>query len=133
MDFYEFCTLLVFLTLSTVATLILLKIPSNWFDHISNERNGLVAIGAIICGLFLLRFDANARSRAQSQFEYDLVEYEMIRTKWLEAEAERIEFEKKHNIQYFQMVDGEPAPSIDFGGLVQLSHLPHPSERYSPN
>ena len=98
MDFYEFCTLLVFLTLSTVATLILLKIPSNWFDHISNERNGLVAIGAIICGLFLLRFDANARSRAQSQFEYDLVEYEMIRTKWLEAEAERIEFEKKHNI-----------------------------------
>jgi hypothetical protein len=96
--------------------LILLKFPGDTFDHISDNRNGIVGIGFFIAGLALIKFDTNARARAAKKFTYDLSEYEMIRTKWLEMEATKIDMQKEYSLQYLTMgqnpviVDTIPAP-----------------------
>ena len=116
MDFYEFCTFLVFISLGAIGLMILLKFPGDTFDHISDNRNGIVGIGFFIAGLALIKFDTNARARAAKKFTYDLSEYEMIRTKWLEMEATKIDMQKEYSLQYLTMgqnpviVDTIPAP-----------------------
>ena len=116
MDFYEFCTFLAFISLGSIGLMILLKFPGETFDHISDNRNGIVGIGFFIAGLALIKFDTNARARAAKKFTYDLSEYEMIRTKWLEMEATKIDMQKEYSLQYLTMgqnpviVDTIPAP-----------------------
>ncbi|MBT4066667.1 MAG: hypothetical protein HOE76_05560 [Euryarchaeota archaeon] len=108
MDLYEFCTFLVFVSLGTIGLMILLKLPSGTFDHVSDSRNGMIGIGFLVSGALLLRFDANARIRAAKKFDYDLAEYEMIRTRWLEMEATKLEMEKEHSLQYLAMDRSKP-------------------------
>ena len=116
MDFYEFCTFLAFISLGAIGLMILLKFPGDTFDHISDNRNGIVGLGSLVAGLALLKFDTNARARAAKKFTYDLSEYEMIRTKWLEMEATKIDMQKEYSMQYLTMgqspviVDTIPAP-----------------------
>jgi hypothetical protein len=108
MDFYEFCTFFAFFALGTLSVMVLIKIPNGEFDHISDTRNGIIGVGFIFSGLFLVKFDINAKRRAKSQFDYDLKEYEMIRTKWLENEATKLELESKYSLQYVQLGDSQP-------------------------
>ena len=108
MDLYEFCTFLVFVSLGTIGLMIMLKIPGGTFNHVSDYRNAVVGIGFIITGLLLLKFDSNARTRASMKFDYDLAEYEMIRTKWLEMEVTKLELQKENSIQYLSVDKSKP-------------------------
>ena len=108
MDLYEFCTFLVFVSLGTIGLMILLKLPGDTFDHVSDSRNGIIGIGFIITGSLLLKFDSNARARAAKKFDYDLAEYEMIRTKWLEMEVTKLELQKENSIQYMSVDQSKP-------------------------
>ncbi len=108
LDLYEFCTFILFLSLGAVGLMILLKIPSGTFDHVSDSRNGIIGLGFLISGLALVKFDHSARLRAVKKFEYDLKEYEMIRTKWLEMEASKLEMEKEYSLQYLTMDKSKP-------------------------
>lgn len=108
MDLYEFCTFLVFVSLGTIGLMILLKLPDGTFDHVSDSRNGIIGIGFIITGSLLLKFDSNARARAAKKFDYDLAEYEMIRTKWLEMEVTKLELQKENSIQYMSIDQSKP-------------------------
>jgi hypothetical protein len=110
LDFYEFCFFVVFLSLGILTTAIMLKKPDGWFDDISDERNMIVAIGFVLCGLALLKFDKNARLRAEKQFEYDLTEYEKIKTNWLELQASKLEMEKKYSMEYLTV--GQTTPLL---------------------
>ena len=100
LDLYEFCTFLVFVILGSIGLMILLKIPSGTFDHVSDERNGIIGLGFLLSALALVKFDAGARRRAKERYTYDLAEYEMIRTKFLEMEAAKLELQKEYSIQY---------------------------------
>tara|TARA_B100000212_G_C27080262_1_gene407794 strand:+ start:75 stop:593 length:519 start_codon:yes stop_codon:yes gene_type:complete len=100
LDLYEFCTFLVFISLGSVGLMILLKIPSGTFDHVSDERNGIVGIGFLLSGWALIKFDSGARRRANEKYNYDLAEYELIRTKFLEMEAAKLEMQKEYSMQY---------------------------------
>jgi hypothetical protein len=108
MDLYEFCTFLIFVALGAVGLMILLKLPDGTFDHVTDNRNGVVGLGFVISGALLLKFDNNARQRAAKQFDYDLAEYELIRTKWLEMEASKLDLEKKYSMQYLAMDNSSP-------------------------
>jgi tetrahydromethanopterin S-methyltransferase subunit E len=108
MDTYEFCTFLIFVSLGAIGVMILLKLPSGTFDHVSDSRNGVIGLGFVISGALLLKFDSNARARAAKKFDYDLAEYEMVRTKWLEMEATKIDMEKEHSIQYLAVDSSKP-------------------------
>jgi len=108
MDLYEFCTFLIFVALGAVGLMILLKLPDGTFDHVTDNRNGVVGLCFVISGALLLKFDNNARKRAAKQFDYDLAEYELIRTKWLEMEASKLDLEKKYSMQYLAMDNSSP-------------------------
>ena len=88
----------------------MLKKPTGWFDAISDERNGVIAAGFLICGLALVKFDTSARLRAKKQFEYDLAEYEKMRTNWLELQASKLEMEKQDSMQHLLL--GQSTPLI---------------------
>ena len=120
MDLYELCTFIVFVSLGTIGLMILLKLPSGTFDHISDERNGIIGLGFLLSGLALIKFDTVARKRENEKFSYDLSEYEMIRTKFLEMEAAKLEMEKEYSIQYMTSSNGtvivnpgELEPTVD--------------------
>lgn len=108
MDLYEFCTFLVFISLGSTCLMILLKLPSGTFDHVSDSRNAVIGLGFILSGVALMKFDSSARLRALKKFDYDLAEYEMIRTRWLEIEAAKLEMEKEHSIQYLAIDKSKP-------------------------
>ena len=120
MDLYELCTFIVFVSLGTIGLMILLKLPSGTFDHVSDERNGIIGLGFLLSGLALIKFDTVARKRENEKFSYDLSEYEMIRTKFLEMEAAKLEMEKEYSIQYMTSSNGtvivnpgELEPTVD--------------------
>jgi len=120
MDLYELCTFVVFVSLGTIGLMILLKLPSGTFDHVSDERNGIIGLGFLLSGLALIKFDTVARKRENEKFSYDLSEYEMIRTKFLEMEAAKLEMEKEYSIQYMTSSNGtvivnpgELEPTVD--------------------
>ena len=120
MDLYELCTFIVFVSLGTIGLMILLKLPSGTFDHISDERNGIIGLGFLLSALALIKFDTVARKRENEKFSYDLQEYEMIRTKFLEMEAAKLEMEKEYSIQYMTSSNGtvivnpgELEPTVD--------------------
>ena len=114
LDLYEFCTFILFVTLGCIGLMILLKLPSGTFDHVSDERNGIIGLGFLLSGWALLRFDASARRRAREKYDYDLTEYELIRTKFLEMEAAKLELQKEYSIQYMSS-SGNNAIIIDPG------------------
>ena len=120
MDLYELCTFIVFVSLGTIGLMILLKLPSGTFDHVSDERNGIIGLGFLLSALALIKFDTVARKRENEKFSYDLSEYEMIRTKFLEMEAAKLEMEKEYSIQYMTSSNGtvivnpgELEPTVD--------------------
>ena len=94
--------------------MILLKLPSGTFDHVSDERNGIIGLGFLLSGWALIRFDASSRRRAKEKYVYDLAEYELIRTKFLEMEAAKLELQKEYSIQYMSST-GNNAIIIDPG------------------
>ncbi len=114
LDLYEFCTFILFVSLGTIGLMILLKLPSGTFDHVSDERNGIIGLGFLLSGWALIRFDASARRRAREKYDYDLAEYELIRTKFLEMEAAKLELQKEYSIQYMSST-GNNAIIIDPG------------------
>jgi len=115
LDLYEFCTFIVFVTLGSIGLMILLKLPSGTFDHVSDERNGIIGLGFLLSGLALIKFDTSARRRANEKFDYDLAEYELIRTKFLEMEAAKLELQKEYSIQY--MSNGGNTIVVDPGEI----------------
>ena len=120
-DFYEFCTFIVFVSLGLLGLLIMIKKPDGWFDHVSDERNAIITIGFLITGLALVKFDSSARSRAAKQFHYDLTEYETLRTNWLELQASKLEMEKQYSMQYMNMNNEViPAPPEETKELVEI-------------
>ena len=114
LDLYEFCTFIIFVSLGSIGLMILLKLPSGTFDHVSDERNGIIGLGFLLSGWALIRFDASARRRAREKYDYDLAEYELIRTKFLEMEAAKLELQKEYSIQYMAST-GNNAIIIDPG------------------
>ncbi len=114
LDLYEFCTFMLFVSLGSIGLMILLKLPSGTFDHVSDERNGIIGLGFLLSGWALIRFDASARRRAREKYDYDLAEYELIRTKFLEMEAAKLELQKEYSIQYMSST-GNNAIIIDPG------------------
>ncbi len=127
LDLYEFCTFLVFVSLGTIGLMILLKLPSGTFDHVSDERNGIIGLGFLLSGLALIRFDLSARNRAREIYVYDLAEYELIRTKFLEMEAAKLELQKEYSIQYMSS-SGNNAIIIDPGESDSNSEQPSTSD-----
>ena len=127
LDLYEFCTFLVFVSLGTIGLMILLKLPSGTFDHVSDERNGIIGLGFLLSGLALIRFDLGARNRAREIYVYDLAEYELIRTKFLEMEAAKLELQKEYSIQYMSS-SGNNAIIIDPGESDSNSEQPSTSD-----
>ena len=127
LDLYEFCTFLVFVSLGTIGLMILLKLPSGTFDHVSDERNGIIGLGFLLSGLALIRFDISARKRAREIYVYDLAEYELIRTKFLEMEAAKLELQKEYSIQYMSS-SGNNAIIIDPGESDSNSEQPSTSD-----
>ncbi len=121
LDLYEFCTFLVFISLGTIGLMILVKIPSGTFDHVSDVRNGIIGLGFLISGLLLIRFDRSACKRANEKFDYDLAEYEMIRTKFLEMEAAKLEMQKEYSIQY--MTNSGNAIIVDPGVVNKTEQI----------
>ena len=121
LDLYEFCTFIVFVSLGSIGLMILLKLPSGTFDHVSDERNGIIGLGFLLSGWALVRFDTSARRRAKERFDYDLAEYELIRTKFLEMEAAKLELQKEYSIQY--MATKDDSPIIISQGETQLKEL----------
>jgi hypothetical protein len=123
MDTYEFCTFLIFVSLGAIGVMILLKLPSGTFDHVSDSRNAVIALGFVISGALLLKFDSNARVRAAKKFDYDLAEYEMVRTKWLDMEATKIDMQKEHSIQYLAVDSSKPiiVESLPESKVVEVS------------
>ena len=114
LDLYEFCTFILFVSLGCIGLMILLKLPSGTFDHVSDERNGIIGLGFLLSGWALIRFDTSARRRAREKYDYDLAEYELIRTKFLEMEAAKLELQKEYSIQYMSST-GNNAIIIDPG------------------
>ncbi len=127
LDLYEFCTFLVFVSLGSIGLMILLKLPSGTFDHVSDERNGIIGLGFLLSGLALIRFDLSARNRAREIYVYDLAEYELIRTKFLEMEAAKLELQKEYSIQYMSS-SGNNAIIIDPGESDSNSEQPSTSD-----
>ena len=75
----------------------------------------------MLSGWALIRFDTSARRRAKERFDYDLAEYELIRTKFLEMEAAKLELQKEYSIQY--MATKDDSPIIISQGETQLEEL----------
>ena len=120
-DFYEFCTFLVFVSLGVLGLMIMIKKPAGWFDHVSDARNSIVGLGFVISGAVLIRFDFSARNRASKQFHYDLAEYETLRTNWLELQASKLEMEKQYSMQYMNMNNEViPTPPEETKELVEI-------------
>ena len=108
LDLYEFCTFILFVALGSIGLMILLKLPSGTFDHVSDERNGIIGLGFLLSGWALIRFDTSARRRAREKYDYDLAEYELIRTKFLEMEAAKLELQKEYSIQHMSSTGNNP-------------------------
>ena len=108
LDLYEFCTFILFVSLGSIGLMILLKLPSGTFDHVSDERNGIIGLGFLLSGWALIRFDTSARRRAREKYDYDLAEYELIRTKFLEMEAAKLELQKEYSIQHMSSTGNNP-------------------------
>ncbi|MGY8746070.1 MAG: hypothetical protein ACKVG2_05905, partial [Candidatus Poseidoniales archaeon] len=110
-------------SLGAIGVMILLKLPSGTFDHVSDSRNAVIALGFVISGALLLKFDSNARVRAAKKFDYDLAEYEMVRTKWLEMEATKLDMQKEHSIQYLAVDSSKPiiVESLPESKVIEVS------------
>ena len=43
------------MSLGCIGVMILLKIPNNTFDHVSDARNGIIGLGFLLSGLALIK------------------------------------------------------------------------------
>ena len=92
-DWYEFIAF-VFFILSIVGFMIILLMPTDKSGIDSENRIiGLQAVGAVFfaSGIFIFLFDRSAVRRANSAYEFDLKEYEILRKAFLENQKLRME------------------------------------------
>ena len=92
-DWYEFVAF-VFFILSIVGFMIILLMPTEKSGIDSTNRIiGLQAVGAVFfaSGIFIFLFDRSAVRRANSAYEFDLKEYEILRKAFLENQKMRME------------------------------------------
>lgn len=117
-DFYELGILAIWLGLGILGFFMQILRP-DWVDAGNYETSmKSVLVGWIICSIILYRFDRAAIVRGRETYEYGMKEYEMLRSKWLEAEAERMELQRKYATQYTHVSDNmivqiEQEPSSD--------------------
>ena len=92
-DWYEFVAF-VFFILSIVGFMIILLMPTEKSGIDSTNRIiGLQTVGAVFfaSGIFIFLFDRSAVRRANSAYEFDLKEYEILRKAFLENQKMRME------------------------------------------
>tara|TARA_B100001559_G_C16328360_1_gene542165 strand:+ start:217 stop:561 length:345 start_codon:yes stop_codon:yes gene_type:complete len=69
-------------------------------------------VGFILCSIVLYLFDRAAVKRQKEKFDFDLKEYEILRSKWIELEARSMEQEKLTNNNTFFISKQEPVSEI---------------------
>lgn len=119
-DFYEMMTFIGLVASGISGFVILLKNPTG-----STPEDKSMALKALIgttvlCGLMLLKFDRTAVARGLMIYESELKEYEMLRTKWLEFEAKRMEVAGENVVESYRVKE----PSSTNNESTQQSQSP---------
>ena len=103
---------------------------SGWFfssnpvdsGHFSAERALIVAkifVGVfLVITLILIRFDKLSVIREKESFTFSMKEYEMLRSKWLDAEARRMDFESQEMSPKSSSKGKVSANIISSGGII---------------
>tara|TARA_B100000287_G_C20372589_1_gene678317 strand:- start:296 stop:748 length:453 start_codon:yes stop_codon:yes gene_type:complete len=113
LDFYEFVFFIIF---SMFFSLTLGLISGLWVFGDIDPNKEIVGIatmtwslgGLLLCSAVLVMFDRAAVSRQKQKFDFDLKEYEMLRMKWLELEAESMENNALRNNNTFYIAKEVP-------------------------
>ena len=117
LDFYE----LVFFTIFTIFFMLIVGIISGlwYFSDIDPDQNIIgipimawCLVGFILCSIVLYLFDRAAVKRQKEKFDFDLKEYEILRSKWIELEARSMEQEKLTNNNTFFISKQEPVSEV---------------------
>ncbi len=117
LDFYE----LVFFSIFTIFFMLIVGIISGlwYFSDIDPDQNIIgvpimawCLVGFILCSIVLYLFDRAAVKRQKEKFDFDLKEYEILRSKWIELEARSMEQEKLTNNNTFFISKQEPVSEI---------------------
>jgi len=117
LDFYE----LVFFTIFTIFFMLIVGIISGlwYFSDIDPDQN-IIGIpimawclsGFILCSIVLFLFDRAAVERQKEKFSFDLKEYEILRSKWIELEAKSMENELTNNNTFYIAKQQTPSAKV---------------------
>ena len=107
---------------TSVLFCVLIRKPGDWFDIASPTEYERLLIGmlvtSIILWLAIIRLELTAKSKAESLYEVQMNEYEIMRTKWLEIASQKMDIEAKRSMEPMKVVQSqqiavketEPAP-----------------------
>jgi len=108
-------TELLITTLALLSTAILfcvlIRKPAEWFDITSQNEYERLMIGmlvtTIILWLAIIRLELTAKSKAESLYEVQMNEYEIMRTKWLEIASQKMDIEAKRSMEPMKVVQAQ--------------------------
>ena len=102
---------------------VLIRKPADWFDIASQTEYERLLTGmlvtSIILWLAIIRLELTAKSKAESLYEVQMNEYEIMRTKWLEIASQKMDIEAKRSMEPMKVIQSqqvavketEPAPA----------------------
>lgn len=117
LDFYE----LVFFSIFTIFFILIVGIISGlwYFSDIDPDQNIIgvpimawCLVGFLLCSIVLYLFDRAAVKRQKDKFDFELKEYEILRSKWIELEARSMEQENLTNNNTFFISKKETSSSL---------------------
>ena len=108
-------TELLITTLALLSTAILfcvlIRKPADWFDIAAQNEYERLMIGmlvtTIILWLAIIRLELTAKSKAESLYEVQMNEYEIMRTKWLEIASQKMDIEAKRSMEPMKVVQAQ--------------------------
>ena len=108
-------TELLITTLALLSTAILfcvlIRKPADWFDIASQNEYERLMIGmlvtTVILWLAIIRLELTAKSKAESLYEVQMNEYEIMRTKWLEIASQKMDIEAKRSMEPMKVVQAQ--------------------------
>jgi len=112
-DFYEMMTFIGLVASGITGFVILLENPTGASsDDRTMALRALIGT-TVVCGLMLIKFDRTAVNRGAIIYESELKEYEMLRTKWLEFEAKRMEAAGENVVESYKAKSSSVSSTAD--------------------
>tara|TARA_B100000003_G_scaffold71396_1_gene64041 strand:- start:311 stop:757 length:447 start_codon:yes stop_codon:yes gene_type:complete len=90
---------------------VLIRKPADWFDISSQTEYERLMFGmlatTIVLWLSIIRLELTAKSKAESLYEVQMNEYEIMRTKWLEIASQKMDIEAKRSMEPMKVVQAQ--------------------------